>query len=144
MKFPRVAMFAGFAAWTSSVAFAEGPFAPGSSYRTKPGAPSASGADTTQKPAPPARPVEELIRDLAAPAFRTREDATRSLWGLGDSALSALQQAAKAKDPEQAIRARELIRKIQLFITPDTDPAVTAMVERYEKATLNEKLDLFA
>ena len=84
-----------------------------------------------------------LIQDLADDKFRVRENASRKIWEIGEPALAALQEAAAGKDPEQAYRARELIRKIQLHITPDTDPAVIALVERYAKATPNEKVGLF-
>lgn len=145
MKLQRVVMLTGFAAWTISVVNAQNwPPEEGSPHRTGPKTPPPSGSETPAKPAPPARPLDQLISDLADPDFRTREEASRSIWSLGEAALDPLKQAAKAKDPEQAIRARELLRKIQLFITPDTDPGVTDIVERYEKATANEKLDLFA
>ncbi len=102
-------------------------------------------ADTPAAPGlkPPVKSLPLLIEDLANENFRTREEASRKIWGIGDSALTALQEVASGKDPEQAYRARELIRKIQLHITPDTDPAVTAMVERYTKATPEEKVNLF-
>ncbi len=88
--------------------------------------------------------LEVLIHDLSDEKFRVREEASRKIWAIGESALGALQEIAVGKDPEQAYRARELIKKIQLHITPDTDPAVATLVERYAKATPNEKLGLFA
>lgn len=91
----------------------------------------------------PAKPLAALIEDLADDKFRVRENATREIWKIGESALDALQETAIGKDPEQAYRAAELIRKIQLHITPDTDPAVIALVERYAKASPNEKVVLF-
>ncbi len=90
-----------------------------------------------------AKPLAELILDLADEKFRIREDATRKIWAIGESALPALQEIADGKDPEQAYRARELIGKIELDLTPDTDPAVMALVERYAKATSEEKHELF-
>jgi len=90
----------------------------------------------------PAKTVEWLIRELADENFRTREEATRKIWDVGESALSALQKAANGSDPEQAFRARELIRKIQLSITPDTDAEVIGLIERYAKASPNEKVNL--
>ncbi|MGL5017259.1 MAG: hypothetical protein ACRDBP_03930, partial [Luteolibacter sp.] len=91
----------------------------------------------------PPKPLAELIQDLADPKFRVRENASQEIWKIGDSALRDLQEAAAGKDPEQAYRANELIRRIQLHLTPDTDPAVIALVERYAKATANEKIGLF-
>ncbi len=87
--------------------------------------------------------LEGLIQDLADEKFRVREEASRKIWTIGEPALEALEEIAAGKDPEQAYRARELVRKIQLQITPETDPAVVALVERYAKATPNEKLGLF-
>ncbi len=91
----------------------------------------------------PEKPLEALIHELADESFRVREDASRKIWQIGDSALEELQKAAAGPDPEQAYRARELIRKIELHITPDTDPSVIKLVERYAKAAPNEKLALF-
>lgn len=103
-------------------------------------APDGSAANAVQVPE---KPLGELIQDLSDQKFRTREEASRKIWAIGESALAALQDAAVGNDPEQAYRARELIRKIELHLTPDTDPEVMALVERYAKANSNEKLGLF-
>lgn len=95
---------------------------------------------TNEKTTSPSIP--ELVRNLADPKFRVREDASRSLWQLGNHALSALKEATRSEDPEMAHRARELVRKIELSLTPDTDPEVIAIVERYEKASAQAKTDL--
>jgi len=89
------------------------------------------------------KPLEILIRDLSDDQFRVREEASRKIWMIGERALAALQEIETGKDPEQAYRARELIRKIQLHLTPETDPTVIELVERFAKATPNEKLVLF-
>ena len=111
-------------------------------------APAATPAAVT--PAPPApterplgRDVETLVRELADDSFAVREQATREIWQLGEAALPALHKALTAADPEQVFRARELIRKIQLLITPETDANVIGLVERYGKASPNEKPGLF-
>lgn len=83
--------------------------------------------------------IDALLRGLADENFRVREQSTRELWELGDAALPALRGASSSADPEQAIRARELLRKIQLHITPDTDPSVILLVESYHKASPAEK-----
>ncbi len=85
------------------------------------------------------RSLQTLVDSLSHDQFKTREDATREIWELGEPALPALREAVHSKDPEQAIRARELLRKIELHITPSTDPAVIALVERYAKANSSEK-----
>ena len=88
----------------------------------------------------PGRDIDTLIRELSNENFRSRERASRELWELGDSALPALTEAVESSDPEQAYRARDLLRKIQLHITPDTDPSVIALVERYHRSSPSEKV----
>lgn len=96
-------------------------------------------------PPAPAREPAAIIADLGNESYRVREQATKDLWAMGEVALPALREAASAADdPERMIRARDLIRKIQLHITPGTDPAVVSLVERYAKATASEKASLFA
>lgn len=87
--------------------------------------------------------VESLVRDLGNESFRIREKATREIWELGEAALPTLKDVVGSGTPEQAHRARDLLRKIQLHITPDTDPSITALVERYLKASPSEKTSLF-
>lgn len=99
--------------------------------------------EATGQTPPPEKSVETLVQELADPKFRTREMASRKLWEIGDPALAALQAVVNGKDPEQAYRAVELIRKIQLYITPETDPVVIDLVERYARASGSEKVDLF-
>ncbi|MDH4443520.1 MAG: hypothetical protein QE267_00160 [Akkermansiaceae bacterium] len=100
--------------------------------------------------APPAKPsatpppsLDALIDDLSADAFQTREEATRKLWAIGEPAVQALRKCAIGEDPEKAYRARDLIRKIELSLTPDTDPAILSLTERYEKAAPNDKITIF-
>ena len=102
-----------------------------------PGTSSQSGLKASEKS------LAVLIEDLSDEKFGVRENASREIWKTGESALPALLEVAAGKDPEQAYRARDLIRKIQLYLTPETDPAVMSLVERYEKASANEKLTLF-
>ncbi|MFZ9937560.1 MAG: hypothetical protein ACO3JG_10970, partial [Luteolibacter sp.] len=84
----------------------------------------------------------DLVRDLADESYRVREKATLDLWLGGEAALPALQEAADSPEPERSIRARELMRKIQLHITPDTDPSVIELIEQYAAATSAEKAAL--
>lgn len=101
---------------------------------------------SVQSPAAPANgpastPAEiaELVEKLADEQFTVREQATHQLWIAGEPALAALRKAADGEDPEASHRARELIRKIELHLTPDTDPTIIALVERYTKANRNDK-----
>jgi len=120
MKFPTAVIFTGLAAISRLAAAAPQP----------PSVPAQQA---------PAKPLAELIGDLSNESYRVREDASREIWKLGESAKESLATAADSKDPETAYRARELLRKIQLHITPDTDPSVIVLVERYLKASLTEK-----
>lgn len=89
------------------------------------------------------KPVETLIRELSDESYSVREAATRQLWALGRSALHELEVTAAGDDPEQVFRANELLQKINLDITPETDPAVAGLVARYAKAPINEKSTIF-
>ena len=124
MNFQSVVRVTGFAGWMATAAAA-------------PDTSAQSGLKAPEKS------LAALIEDLADEKFRVRENASREIWKTGESALPGLQAIAAGKDPEQAYRARDLIRKIQLHITPDTDPAVSSLVERYAKASPNEKVALF-
>ncbi len=88
--------------------------------------------------------VDSWVRALGDDDFRVREQATLRIWEQGEGALSALRGALKSSDPEQRFRARDLIDKIELHITPVSDPAVIALVERYAKALPTEKFVIFA
>ncbi|NJM36689.1 MAG: hypothetical protein HC845_01765 [Akkermansiaceae bacterium] len=70
------------------------------------------------------KPLEQLVEELSDDRYKTREEASQKLWAIGASALAELEKAAEGKDPERAYRARELVRKIQLRITPETDPSI--------------------
>lgn len=104
-------------------------------------------AASSEAPSPPATgttdlKIDGLLRGLADENFRVREQASRELWEMGEAALPALRKATSSADPEQALRARDLLRKIQLHITPDTDPSVILLVESYQKASPEEKASL--
>ncbi len=90
----------------------------------------------------PRKSVAEWVQELSNDKFGVRENATKKIWEIGDAALPDLEAAASTGDPETAYRARELIRKIELHLTPDTDPEVMRLVERYAKASTDEKQSL--
>ncbi|MBN8460846.1 MAG: hypothetical protein J0M04_23705 [Verrucomicrobia bacterium] len=83
--------------------------------------------------------ITDLITSMADESFPARENATRKLWEMGDAAIPALKQAAEGTDPEIAFRARDILRKLELFILPGTDPAVISLVERYKQANPSQK-----
>lgn len=120
MKLPTAVIFTGLAAIAPLTAAAPQP----------PAAPA---------PPQPAKTLAQWVADLSNENYRAREEASREIWKLGETALPELTQAVASGDPETAFRARELLRKIQLHITPDTDPSVIVLVERYLKASVTEK-----
>jgi tetratricopeptide (TPR) repeat protein len=83
--------------------------------------------------------VAEMVARLSDDSFQVREGATRDLWKLGDQALVELQRAAGGEDPEAATRARELMRKIELGILPDSSPLIVDLVMRYDRGNLAER-----
>ena len=96
-------------------------------------------------PAPPAAEApgaDALIANLAAENYKEREEATRKLWEMGTSVLEPLKKAMQGDDPEITFRVSGLIRNIEHHITPDTDPAMIELVERYFKANTEEKKDI--
>lgn len=56
--------------------------------------------------------LRELVRDLADPSFRIREQATRDLLKEGATALPSLREGLGSKDPELKARAKQLIEEI--------------------------------
>jgi hypothetical protein len=54
--------------------------------------------------------LPQLIRDLGADDYDTREAATQALQAIGAPAKDALQQAADSDDPEVRVRARKLLQ----------------------------------
>lgn len=81
----------------------------------------------------------EAVARLSDDSFKVREAATRDLWKLGEQALPELQRAAAGDDPEAAIRARELIRKIELGILPDSSARIVDLVMRYDRGNPDER-----
>lgn len=90
----------------------------------------ALGADATRA---------EHIRKLASEDYLERVEATRALWAQGPLAVEELKEAARSRDPEMALRARDLLRKIDLGIAPDTDPRIINLTERYLTANQTQK-----
>lgn len=92
----------------------------------------------------PQKIIVEFVEKLGAEDFKVREEATMKLWQMGDPALEELKKAAASGDPEVVFRATKLIRDIEHFITPDTDPEIIQFVESYMRATPEGKADIMA
>lgn len=80
-----------------------------------------------------------LIPKLSDDSFAVREAATRDIWKLGEAVVPQLRELAAGRDPEAAIRARGLLRKIELGILPDSSPRIVDLVMRYDRGPLDER-----
>ena len=89
-----------------------------------------------------AEEVAEFIAKLGSDSFQEREKATAELWQLGQPARLALEKASKSEDPETALRAAEVLEKVELRITPETEAEILAAVQRYQDAAIEDKVDL--
>jgi len=76
---------------------------------------------------------EALISQLGSENYAEREQASAELWKLGDGGLDLLRKASEGDDPEVVSRARQLIRKIDLGIQPDSPQPVIDLVMAYDK-----------
>lgn len=101
-------------------------------------APQEGAADAAVEATTTARAAEAVAR-LSDDSFAVRQAATRELWKLGESALPELKRATEGEDPEAALRARELLRKIELGILPDSSPKIVDLVMRYDRGGLDER-----
>jgi hypothetical protein len=57
--------------------------------------------------------IAKLVKQLGSTRFAERDRAKRELEALGATALDALRQAARSKDPETSRRAGELVKKME-------------------------------
>jgi len=66
--------------------------------------------------------IEQLIKDLGAEDWQTREAATKALEEIGEPAEPFLKEALPNPDPEVSMRAEKLLRRIELsrFGSPPT------------------------
>jgi hypothetical protein len=90
-------------------------------------------------PEKPPENVKQLISDLAADDFKTRENARKSLEAMGPAAAPLLKPAQESKDPEVAAVANELVKH---FAERGRERAVRRLMairtlgERKEKSAL--------
>ena len=83
--------------------------------------------------------LDQLIDQLNDNEFAVRELASKELWEMGRSALPKLLEASESGDPETMQRARKLIHKFELFLSPESDPKLIELVERYQTAPSGER-----
>ncbi len=58
--------------------------------------------------------IRDLVRDLGSQEYKIREKADKELLKLGKAAIPALKEAAEDKDAERAMRARSLLKRIEV------------------------------
>ena len=83
--------------------------------------------------------LASILTRLSDESYSVREAATQELWKLGERVIPELRRAAEGRDPEVAIRARELLRKIELGILPDSSPKIVEQVMLYDRGSLDER-----
>lgn len=68
---------------------------------------------------------------LGASEFERRQTTAAEIWGSGEEAKDFLRGLVEGTDPELVNRAADLLKKIELGITPDTPQKVVALIEKY-------------
>ncbi|MFC1497652.1 hypothetical protein ACFLS1_04140 [Verrucomicrobiota bacterium] len=84
--------------------------------------------------------IQRAITELGDQEFQVREKASVFLWHAGDAALPVLKKAAKSSDPETAIRAGEILEKIEEGILPGMPENISSLILQYRKGSQNTKL----
>lgn len=77
--------------------------------------------------------IARAIRELSEGNFATREAASQRLWDFGDAAEDALRAAARDDDPERAVRARQILDKLDSGVRTNTPPQLLELLARYER-----------
>ena len=83
--------------------------------------------------------LKSLVEQLGAESYQDRETAQKELWQLGKKALEKLKEAAKSKDPEISDRAKQLIARIELGVTPDTPKELVETLQKYHESDEQQK-----
>lgn len=84
-----------------------------------------------QAPAVDDASIAAAVKQLGAPSFVTRQEATDVLWKAGRAAEGALQAAAKSTDPEVRARASALLSRLRLGIRPETPADIAALIDQF-------------
>ena len=86
--------------------------------------------------------TQELIEDLGDERYPVRVQATQALWQRGVDVLEALVKAEANASVEVALRAREVRRKIQLGIYPDSPPEIVELVTAYDGSSQTKRVEI--
>jgi hypothetical protein len=86
--------------------------------------------ESTDRPAADDARIADLIERLGAEEFNDRERAQNQLAELGLEAFDALHTAQNDNDPEISLRARHLVRSMNVRWFQDTDPPEAVKILR--------------
>lgn len=85
------------------------------------------------------RTPEAWVEALGSEDYPEREKATAALWAMGEPVADLLAEAAVSANPEVAERASDVLRRIELEISPDSPREVVDLVLRYDTSTAPER-----
>lgn len=101
-----------------------------------------------QTPAPQRPPTPDeiavAVRQLGDDEFTVREQASAFLWKAGKLAQAALEVASESDDREVAIRAKEVLDRVKLNISPDSPPELIQLVFSYQHGAIDHKRTVLA
>ncbi|QDU25699.1 Tetratricopeptide repeat protein [Anatilimnocola aggregata] len=89
--------------------------------------------------APSAAAIQRAIKNLGHDDYPVREAASKELWSWGTTVEAALQQAALSTDAEIRLRAKTILEKFELGITPDSPPEYEMLITAFRQNTIDEK-----
>ena len=78
-----------------------------------------------------AEQVAAAVARLGDGRFEVREEANAFLWRAGAPARAALEAATGSDDPEVAVRAKDILWRLQHGIVPGMPPEVVSLMYRY-------------
>jgi hypothetical protein len=76
--------------------------------------------------------------------FAVREEATAWLWKVGKAAEAALTTAAESDDREVAIRAKDVLDRVRLGITPNSPSDLLQLVLGFQRGNIDHKRTVLA
>ena len=86
--------------------------------------------------------IAAAVKQLGDADYLTRERATVLLIKAGEAARAAVEQAAKSNDPEAALRARLVLKRLASGIDPEIPPAMAALVEEFNEIDASRRFTL--
>ena len=99
-------------------------------------------APDTNKPAAPvldAAGIERAIAELGHDEYAIREAASKKLWEAGAAAETALRKAITSPDAEIRQRAKLVLEKLELGLTPDMPREFEILLANFRNGDVNEK-----